>query len=74
MKYLQFANHFAGRTIDETFNNIKHLEVEPPSVRSPTQEIPAEADQVVAKALQKRPGERFQSMRDLIAALRAIET
>jgi serine/threonine protein kinase len=70
---LAIREPFRGRTIDETFDNIKHLQVEPPSLRSPAQQIPPAADQVVAKALQKRPGDRFQSMRDLIAALRAIE-
>ena len=70
---LAIREPFRGRTIDETFDNIKHLQVEPPSVRSPDQRIPTQADQVVAKALQKRPGDRFQSMRDLIAALRDIE-
>ena len=70
---LAIREPFRGRTIDETFDNIKHLQVEPPSVRSPDQEIPPAADEVVARAIQKRPGDRFQSMRDLIAALRAIE-
>ncbi|HBV66399.1 MAG TPA: serine/threonine protein kinase [Rhodopirellula sp.] len=70
---LAIREPFRGRTIDETFDNIKHLQVEPPSMRSPDQPIPPAADEVVAKALQKRPGDRFQSMRDLIAALRAIE-
>ena len=70
---LAIREPFRGRTIDETFDNIKHLQVEPPSVRSPDQEIPPAADEVVARAIQKRPGDRFQSMRDWIAALRAIE-
>lgn len=70
---LAIREPFRGRTIEETFDNIKHLQVEPPSERSPSQQIPAEADRVVAKALQKLPGDRFQSMRELIAALRAIE-
>ncbi|MDE0866271.1 MAG: serine/threonine-protein kinase [Rubripirellula sp.] len=70
---LAIREPFRGRNIDETFDNIKNQQVEPPSVRSPEQQIPSAADEVVLKALQKRPGDRFQSMRDLIAAIRAIE-
>lgn len=63
---------FRGRTINETFDNIRHREIEPPSERSPQYNIPKAVDAVVARALQKRPEKRYQSMRDLIADLRDL--
>lgn len=60
---------FRGKTIDETFENIRHKEIEPPSERSPQYHIPKAIDAIVGKALQKRPEKRYQSMRDLIAAI-----
>ncbi len=70
---LAIREPFRGATIDETFENIQSKEVEPPSVRAPQRQIPKSADKVVLRAIAKRPGDRFQSMRDLIAAIRAIE-
>lgn len=66
---LAIREPFRGRNIDETFENIKLRDPEPPSVRSPDREMPAGADEVVMKAIQKRPGARFQTMRDFIAAI-----
>lgn len=63
---------FRGRTIDETFENIRKKEIQPPSERSPQYNIPQAVDDIVAKALQKRPEHRFQSMRDLIAAIEDV--
>jgi len=63
---------FRGKTIDETFENIRHNEIQPPSERSPQYEIPKAVDAIVARALQKRPEKRYQSMRDLIADLRDL--
>lgn len=70
---LAIREPFRGRTIDETFDNIKNKEVMPPSERSPDRGIPEEADRVVARALQKRPGDRYQYMRELIADIRQIQ-
>lgn len=64
---------FRGRTIDETFENIRKKEIQPPSERSPQFNIPKSVDDIVAKALQKRPEHRYQSMRDLIAAIEDVE-
>ncbi len=64
---------FRGRDIDETFDNIKNTQVVPPSERSPDAGISPEIDAVIMKALQKKPGDRFQTMRDLIAALKAVQ-
>lgn len=61
---------FRGATIDETFDNIRHREVMPPSERAPERQIPAAIDAIVMKCIAKRPGQRYQSMRDLIADLK----
>lgn len=70
---LAIREPFRGRTIDETFDNIKHLDVEPPSRRSPDRGVSPAADAVVMKALQKRPSDRYQSMRDLINDIHNLE-
>ncbi len=69
---LAIREPFRGATIDETFDNIKHKDVDPPSQRSPDRGIPPSADAVVMRALQKNPAGRYQSMRDLIEAIRSI--
>lgn len=70
---LAIREPFRGATIDETFDNIKNKDIDPPSARSPERGIPKSADDVVMRAIAKRPGARYQSMRDLIAAIRSIE-
>jgi serine/threonine-protein kinase len=70
---LAIREPFRGHTIDETFDNIRHLDVDPPSVRSPDRGITPAADAVVMKALQKRPGDRYQSMRELINDIHELE-
>ncbi len=70
---LAIREPFRGQTIDETFDNIRHLDVDPPSERSPDQGITPAADAVVMKALQKRPGDRYQSMRELINDIHELE-
>ena len=47
--------------------------VDPPSERSPDRDIPKGADEVVLRALRKRPGDRYQSMRQLIADVQRID-
>jgi serine/threonine protein kinase len=63
---------FRGQNIDETFQNIKYGQVTPPSERAPEAGIPPEVDEIVMKALQKKPDHRFPMMRDMIAAMRAV--
>jgi len=70
---LAIREPFRGATIDETFENIRNRQIPPPSERSPERGIPKEADEVVMRAIQKRPGNRYQSMRELIAEIRKIE-
>ncbi len=69
---LALREPFRGRHIDETFDNIKNKDVVPPSQQAPERGIPPAADDVVMRAIQKRPADRFQSMRELIAAIRGI--
>jgi len=68
---LALREPFRGQNIDETFNNIKHAQIQAPSERAPDAGLSPELDAIVMKALQKKPGDRFQTMRDIIAALRA---
>ncbi len=70
---LALREPFRGQNIDETFDNIKHAQIQTPSERSPDAGISSELDSVVMKALQKKPANRFQMMRDLIAALKALQ-
>ncbi len=69
---LAIREPFRGQNIDETFENIKRRDPDPPSVRSPERAIPAGADDVVMKAIQKQPAARFQSMREFIAAVHSL--
>lgn len=69
---LAIREPFRGATIDETFENIKHKAIVPPSERSPERGISPEADRVVMRAIEKRPADRYQSMRELIDAIRKI--
>ncbi len=70
---LAIREPFRGLTIDETFDNIKNKQVDPPSIRSPDRDIPKAADEIVLRAIAKRPGDRYQSMREMIAAIREID-
>ena len=64
---------FRGRVIQETFENIIHSTPAPPSERSPDRNIPKALDEVVMRAIQKKPSDRFQSMLSMIKAIRAID-
>ena len=64
---------FRGRVIQETFENIIHDTPMPPSERSPEQGIPKAFDDVVMKAIAKTPTDRFQTMRQLLEALREVD-
>ncbi|QDT06816.1 Serine/threonine-protein kinase PknD [Rubripirellula lacrimiformis] len=69
---LALREPFRGATIDETFENICSREVAPPSERSPDREMPAGVDKIVMRCLEKRPGDRYQVMRELISDLRDL--
>ncbi|WP_390622505.1 serine/threonine-protein kinase [Candidatus Laterigemmans baculatus] len=67
---LAIREPFRGANIDETFNNILHNDPTPPSERSPDRHVPPQLEAVLMRALRKKPGERQQSMRELIGDLR----
>jgi serine/threonine-protein kinase len=69
---LAIREPFRGRTIDETFENIRTRTPPPPSERSPDHGIPVEADEIVMRAINKSPAARFQTMREMIAAMGKI--
>ncbi|TWT79402.1 Serine/threonine-protein kinase PknD [Planctomycetes bacterium CA13] len=69
---LALREPFRGADINETFDNIQNKEIPPPSERSPDRKISQAADDVVMKAIQKRPANRYQFMRDFIEAMRTI--
>jgi serine/threonine-protein kinase len=69
---LELREPFRGATIDETFSNIKHADVLKPSERSPDAGITPEMDDVVMKAIQKKPANRYQGMRDLIHDIQTL--
>ncbi|MFP6762104.1 MAG: serine/threonine-protein kinase, partial [Planctomycetaceae bacterium] len=66
---LTFSEPFRGVNVRATFDQIINDEVVPPSARNSGQIFPQFLEQICLKSLQKDPGNRFQSMLELIAAL-----
>lgn len=71
---MAIAEPFRGRTIDETFDNIRNKQVLPPSERSPQYNIPTAVDDIVLKALAKRPGDRYQTVRQMLEHIRDVQS
>lgn len=69
---LAIREPFRGANVDQTFRNIISGEVPPPSEKSPERNIPEAADEVVMRAIQKRPTDRYQTMREMIDAIRGV--
>lgn len=69
---LAIREPFRGRNIDETFENIRSKTPPPPSERSPDRQIPKAADDVVMRAISKNQSARYQTMREMVEAIRAI--
>lgn len=59
-----------GKQVSETFNMIVNESPIPPSQRAPDRFIPEGLAAICMRALEKTPDNRFQSMQDLITALR----
>ncbi|QDS92122.1 Serine/threonine-protein kinase PknD [Roseimaritima multifibrata] len=69
---LTFCEPFKGATVDETFSNIRNLELPPPSERTSRKDVPKAIDPIVAKALAKNPNDRYTRMRDLLEDLQHV--
>jgi serine/threonine protein kinase len=64
---------FQGESLVEVAK--KHLQEHPPSPRSKREDLPLAAEQVILRALSKRPGQRYAHARDLATIFRlALET
>jgi eukaryotic-like serine/threonine-protein kinase len=59
-----------GENISETFEMILNEETIPPEKRASGRQIPKALSAITMKALRKQPVDRYQSMQDLITALR----
>ncbi|MEA3412125.1 MAG: bifunctional serine/threonine-protein kinase/formylglycine-generating enzyme family protein [Pseudomonadota bacterium] len=59
---------FPGNDISSIVYNVVHADLPPPSSRTP--DAPEDLDAIVAKALAKKPADRFQSAREFAQALR----
>jgi serine/threonine-protein kinase len=64
-----FAGHVPFTGDSPTVIMMKHLQEPPPSVLDERKDLPAEVGRVVARALAKRPEDRFQSFGELSDAL-----
>lgn len=64
---------FRGRVLQETFENIIHDNPPPPSKASQNLGIPPRLDDIVARAIAKNPLNRYQTMRELLEDIRAVE-
>ncbi len=63
-----------GENINETFEMILKEETIPPVERAPKRQIPKQLSAITMKALEKNPIERFQSMQELVDALREFRS
>ncbi|KIG13305.1 Serine/threonine protein kinase PrkC, regulator of stationary phase [Enhygromyxa salina] len=65
---------FKGKNFGEVLTKHMYNAPKPPRARVPEAGIPAEAEAIVLKALQKDPALRFGSMAELIGAIEAVGT
>lgn len=62
---------FAGNSFIEIAANVLHVEPPPPSKVNPI--VPRELDFIAQKALAKKPAKRYQSAKEMIADLNAVQ-
>jgi serine/threonine protein kinase len=67
---LTLTEPLRGRKVQDTFDKIVSEVPQPPAERAPKRRIPPRLADIAMKALAKKPEERFQSMSELIAAVR----
>ena len=70
---LTFTEPFRGPNVRATFDQIVNRKPVPPSRRAPFSRIPRFLEHICLKAIEKEPGKRFQTMLEMIAALRQCE-
>ena len=63
---------FVGKSPPSTIGNI--LKEEPPSLAQSIPQAPAELERVIRKCLRKQPGERYQSVSDLLVDLEQVRS
>lgn len=61
-----------GETVQDTFHNIVNVEPVPPRELAPDRHIPRGIEKICMKAIRKEPGKRFQTMLDMVRAIRAF--
>jgi eukaryotic-like serine/threonine-protein kinase len=62
---------FRGETASDVIASI--LKTEPPRITHPSEEIPAELEWIVSKALEKDREDRYQTVKDLLIDLRRLK-
>jgi len=62
---------FHGLTVRKTFDQIIHDDPIPPTERAPNREIPVGIEEVIKKAIAKNPNDRYQSVPEMMADVRA---
>ncbi len=62
---------FAGDSMSETFANL--INAEPPPLSRFSANTPDELNRIVAKTLRKKRDERYQTMKDLLSDLKALQ-
>jgi serine/threonine-protein kinase len=61
---------FRGKTITETFHNIRNETPPPPSEAARYRPVPRDLDEICLKAMAKDPADRYQESIDLVRAIR----
>jgi len=67
---LALREPFRGARIRDTFDNILHETPPPPSTISKHLKVPKRLDKICARAMQKKPSDRYQSMLDFVQDIR----
>jgi serine/threonine-protein kinase len=61
---------FQGATDMDVLANIIHMKPLRPSIRNPRANVPPEVEKIIMKALEKDPDKRFQTMADMMDAIK----
>jgi serine/threonine-protein kinase len=69
---LTLAEPLRGQKVQDTFNKIVSEMPQPPAERAPQRRIPPRLADISMKALAKKSEDRFQTMREMIAAIRSF--